>query len=304
MDNGVNVSRSTTQSIPANSVWTAISFDTENRDDNGYWTAGDPTVITISESGWYVLSGYLVWGIDSTGVRRIAILKNQNTTTALAVEAELPAAGVSIHQTISGVFYFSATDEVELYVISSATSAILVSEARFSVHRLGSGSQGVQGIQGPTGTQGTLGTQGIQGIDGAYAAQGVQGTQGIQGIQSIQGLQGIQGLAGGDGVITQNAQPDNYTLVLADAGKHLYRTGSAGASTYTIPSNASVPFDIGTVVTFINNDVSLLTIAIDTDTMILAGSGTVGSRLLPRYGIATATKVASTLWFISGVGLA
>ena len=37
--------------------------------------------------------------------------------------------------------------------------------------------------------------------------------------------------------------------------------------------------------------------------MRLAGVGTTGSRTLPANGIATAVKVASTEWLISGVGL-
>lgn len=303
LDNGVDISNSTTQSIAANNVYVAVTFDTENRDDNGYWTAGSPTIITIPAAGWYTISGQFAWGVDITGARRIALVKNQVTATPLIIEVEVPTTGMTVHQTIAGTFYFATSDQLELYAVNGSTAAILISGARLTVHRLGAGAQGVQGVQGTQGLLGTQGTQGIQGLDGAYAAQGVQGVQGIQGIQSIQGLQGIQGLAGGDGVITQNAQSGNYTLVLSDAGKHIFRANGSGAGTYTIPSNASVPFDIGTVVTFINDDPGVLTIAIDTDTLVFAGSGAVGSRLLPRYGMATATKVTSTVWFINGAGL-
>jgi Collagen triple helix repeat (20 copies) len=301
LDNGVDVSNSTTQSIPASAVYTAVTFDTENRDDNGYWTSG--SIVTIPAAGWYVIWGQFAWGADTVGARRINIVKNQATSTPLATEVELPASGTTINQTITGVFYFAASDQVELYALNGSTAAILISGARLTVHRLGAGAQGIQGTIGTQGTLGTQGTQGIQGLDGAYAAQGIQGIQGVQGVQSIQGLQGIQGLAGGDGIITQNIQTGNYTLVIGDAGKHIFRSNGSGAGTYTIPSNASVAFDIGTAITFINDDPGLLTIAIDTDTLVLAGVGSLGSRTLIRYGIATATKVTSTMWFISGVGL-
>jgi hypothetical protein len=37
--------------------------------------------------------------------------------------------------------------------------------------------------------------------------------------------------------------------------------------------------------------------------MYLAGPGTTGSRTLAAYGMATAVKVDSTVWIISGNGL-
>jgi hypothetical protein len=47
----------------------------------------------------------------------------------------------------------------------------------------------------------------------------------------------------------------------------------------------------------------VVTISINTDTMYLAGTGTTGSRSLVQYGTATALKMTSTTWIISGVGL-
>jgi hypothetical protein len=63
-----------------------------------------------------------------------------------------------------------------------------------------------------------------------------------------------------------------------------------------------VPFPVGTTITFINM-INTVTIAITTDTMYLAGAGTTGSRTLAAYGMATAVKVTSTSWIISGNGL-
>jgi hypothetical protein len=75
----------------------------------------------------------------------------------------------------------------------------------------------------------------------------------------------------------------------------------------TIPANTAVPYPIGTVLTFFNDASSAVTagIAITTDTMVWAGTSTptTGTRILPRYAFATATKVTSTRWFISGTGL-
>jgi hypothetical protein len=44
-------------------------------------------------------------------------------------------------------------------------------------------------------------------------------------------------------------------------------------------------------------------IAINSDTMYLGGTGTTGTRTLASYGVATALKIAATTWIISGSGL-
>jgi len=104
--------------------------------------------------------------------------------------------------------------------------------------------------------------------------------------------------------IPQNSQSAAYTLVLADAGKHIFHpSGDANARTYTIPANSSVAYPIGTAVTFVNMTSQVVTIAITTDTMYLAKDGTTGSRSLAQYGSATALKITSTNWLISGSAL-
>ncbi len=104
--------------------------------------------------------------------------------------------------------------------------------------------------------------------------------------------------------IPQNSQSAAYTLVLADAGKHIFHPSTdANARTYTIPANSSVAYPIGTAITFINMTSQVVTIAITTDTMYLSAAGTTGSRSLAQYGSATAIKMTSTTWLISGSGL-
>jgi len=103
--------------------------------------------------------------------------------------------------------------------------------------------------------------------------------------------------------IAINSQSAAYTLVAADANKCiLHPTADNNARTFTIPANASVAYRIGTAVTFVNQ-INTVTIAITTDTLTFAGTGTTGSRTLAAHGVATAIKVTSTLWYISGTGL-
>ena len=144
-----------------------------------------------------------------------------------------------------------------------------------------------QTIKGRT----TAGTGAPEDLTAAQAAAIVQG----DGLTAD--LAGFRG-------IPQNAQTGNYTLVAADAGKHIYHASGAGSGdTYTIPANGSVAFPVGTSITFINMDSNAVSIAITTDSMYLAGTGTTGTRTLAAYGVATAVKITSTAWIISGAGL-
>lgn len=105
--------------------------------------------------------------------------------------------------------------------------------------------------------------------------------------------------------IPQNSQSAAYTTVMADAGKHLlHPAADTTARNFTIDSNANVAFPIGTAITFINqHGGGVITIKITSDTMRLAGAGTTGDRSLAADGIATAVKITSTEWIISGTGL-
>jgi hypothetical protein len=104
--------------------------------------------------------------------------------------------------------------------------------------------------------------------------------------------------------IPQNSQSAAYTLVAADAGKHIFHpVGDNNARTFTIPANGSVAYPIGTAITFINMAVANVTIAITTDTLTLSPAGTTGSRTLATNGSATCIKITSTEWLISGSGL-
>ena len=105
--------------------------------------------------------------------------------------------------------------------------------------------------------------------------------------------------------IPQNSQSAAYTTVLGDAGKHiLHPSADTTARVFTIDSNANVAYPLGTAITFVNqNAAGVVTIAITSDTMRLAGAGTTGSRTLAANGIATALKITTTEWIISGTGL-
>jgi hypothetical protein len=101
--------------------------------------------------------------------------------------------------------------------------------------------------------------------------------------------------------LPQNSQTANYTAVLSDAGKHIKMNNTS--LTFTIPANASVAYPIGTVLTVVNRHSTSLTIAITSDTMILAADGSTGSRTLVSNGISSILKTNTTEWVISGAGV-
>lgn len=100
-----------------------------------------------------------------------------------------------------------------------------------------------------------------------------------------------------------NSQSANYTCVLGDANWGIrHPSTDDNPRTYTIPANASVAYAIGTTLTF-PNEINTVTIAITSDTLKWSPSGLTGSRTLSANGMATALKIASTTWMITGMGL-
>lgn len=106
-------------------------------------------------------------------------------------------------------------------------------------------------------------------------------------------------------LVRQNSQSAAYTTVLTDGGKHiLHPSADTTARVFTIDSNANVAYPVGTAITFVNQaSAGVVSIAITSDTMRLAGAGTTGTRTLAANGLATALKVTTTEWIISGSGL-
>jgi hypothetical protein len=100
-----------------------------------------------------------------------------------------------------------------------------------------------------------------------------------------------------------NDKSSAYTFVLADAGQGFrHPTSDNNPRTWTIPANASVAFPVGTVIVGLN-EINTLTVAITSDTLVLVGSGSTGSRTVAAHSMFTLWKVASTRWYIQGAGV-
>ena len=95
----------------------------------------------------------------------------------------------------------------------------------------------------------------------------------------------------------------NVTLALTDSGKHFYDTSTA-PTTVTIPNNANVAFNTGTVISLVNNSTGNLIIGRqDAVSLYLGGNATSAGRTITSYGVATLMKVDTNTWYINGSGV-
>lgn len=96
----------------------------------------------------------------------------------------------------------------------------------------------------------------------------------------------------------------NYVFALSDSGKMLNHT-STSPHQFTVPNNATIAFNVGTVVTIVtSNTGGVITIVGAAGvTLLMAGTTNTGTRTLTPFGMASVVKIASDTWMISGVGL-
>jgi len=100
-----------------------------------------------------------------------------------------------------------------------------------------------------------------------------------------------------------NAQTGtSYTAVIGDGTNTLVTMDNASANTFYIPTDASVNFDIGTVLNIYMKGAGVTTITATTPgtTTVVSAGTTIGSPKLARYKIASAIKLAANSWTVIG----
>jgi hypothetical protein len=88
------------------------------------------------------------------------------------------------------------------------------------------------------------------------------------------------------------------------AGSHYYRT-TATAHSLTIPTNASVPFRIGSIVNCVNDEGAGVCTILPASgvTLVLGGEGVMASIAIAEAGSASIIKIGTNRWYVTGVGL-
>jgi len=272
---------------------TGISIPT-NKSALVVWNGSDfVTAVSPSSSGT-VTTLSVVSANGFTGT-----VANPTSTPAItlttSISGVLKGNGTAISAASSGTDFSAGTSALATGILKSTTST-----GALSIAVAGTDYQTAQSVTGMVKSSGTTRSAATAGTD--YVAPG-----GALGTPSSGTLSSCT-VDGTDAVgfrnIPVNSQSAAYTAVLADSGKCiLHPSTDANARTFTIPANASVAYPIGTAISFVNMTSQVVSIAITSDTMYLAGTGTTGTRSLAIYGTATALKINSTTWIISGAGL-
>jgi hypothetical protein len=104
------------------------------------------------------------------------------------------------------------------------------------------------------------------------------------------------------GQLTLNAQTGTtYTFVLTDNRNKLITASNASAQTYTIPTNASVAFPIGSTINVIAIGAGQVTIQGNGGvTVASTGATATAPKLRVQYSAATLIKVGTDSWYVIG----
>jgi len=92
----------------------------------------------------------------------------------------------------------------------------------------------------------------------------------------------------------------SYTPVLTDQYQVLITRSNASASTLTIPTNASVAFPVGTVITVLNKGAGAVTISGAGGVTVLSAGATAASPSLAQYKSCALIQVAANTWYVVG----
>jgi hypothetical protein len=98
------------------------------------------------------------------------------------------------------------------------------------------------------------------------------------------------------------ANTNDYTAVLADQYQVLEVMNKATAIAFKIPTNASVPFPIGTVITVLNIGVGVCTISAVTSgtTTVLSAGAVAAAPTVTQYKSAACIKTGTDTWYVVG----
>ena len=114
----------------------------------------------------------------------------------------------------------------------------------------------------------------------------------------------VGGTTSASAALAFNAQTGTtYTFVLADADNKLVTASNASAQTYSIPTNASVAFPIGTQINLIQigaGQVTVNAVTSGTTTIVSTGATAAAPKCRAQYSAITLVKRDTDSWYVIG----
>lgn len=114
----------------------------------------------------------------------------------------------------------------------------------------------------------------------------------------------VGGTTSASAALAFNAQTGTtYTFVLADADNKLVTASNASAQTYSIPTNASVAFPIGTQINLIQigaGQVTVNAVTSGTTTIVSTGATAATPKCRAQYSAITLVKRDTDSWYAIG----
>jgi len=217
--------------------------------------------------------------------------------SALAATTSAELAGVISDETGSGALVFATSPTLVTPVLGTPTSVTLTNATGLPVSGITASTTtalGVGSVELGHATDTTL----------ARVSAGVVSIEGVN-VVTTSSTDTLTNKTLTDPKINQsiNAQTGTtYTFVLTDNGKFL-TASNASAQTYSIPTNASVAFPIGTSIDLIQIGAGQVTVTAVTSgtTTILSNAGTAASpKARAQYSAMTLKKVATDTWYVIG----
>jgi hypothetical protein len=114
----------------------------------------------------------------------------------------------------------------------------------------------------------------------------------------------VGGTTSASAALAFNAQTGaTYTFVLADADNKLVTASNASAQTYSIPTNATTAFPVGTQINLIQIGAGQVTVQAATSgttTVVSTGASAAAPKCRAQYSALTLVKRDTDSWYVIG----
>jgi hypothetical protein len=231
------------------------------------WTSANPT-LAAGEQGYETDTGKMKIGNGSTAWNSLAYAITGAVGTVTSITAGTGLSGGTI--TGSGTIAIDTATTVDLSTAQTLTNKTLTTPVISSISNSGT-------VTIPTGTV-TLAT--------------------LTGTETLSN----KTLTDPKINLAFDAETASYTAVLANNGQ-VVTMDNASANTFSIPTNASVAFPIGTQINVLQigaGQTTIQAVTSGTTTIQSTGATAAAPKLRARYSAATCLKAGTDLWYVFG----